>query len=269
MVDESKLSQLEAWMDKNRVFPDQKSLNADERKVATFAGALRRYHNRVGLPEQVVARLRSMRNMPANHWNAGWTAHCKELVAWFAAHQRTPDKSSPDPQERKLALVFSHGRQSHRNDSLPEELQKSLRAIPQCRTWGIDRSQESSRWGSQLEELEQWTLQQGRLPKQSAREPDEHSLAAFLAAVHRRYHAGSLNHEHIQLLLRVPGMKDRLDLGRKIAAGLRLLKNKARGDNAQVGGQKAKVKVKGGGGRVKGKGKCKTKGKVKGKSKSK
>eukprot|EP00928_Gymnodinium_smaydae_P064138 TRINITY_DN47551_c0_g1_i1.p1 TRINITY_DN47551_c0_g1~~TRINITY_DN47551_c0_g1_i1.p1 ORF type:complete len:290 (-),score=40.71 TRINITY_DN47551_c0_g1_i1:103-972(-) len=224
--DAQKLEALEQWVGAHHALPLQSSADESERKLATFANAMRRYHRRKGLSPELVQRLRSMRGMPAEAWRPGWVAQCRDLAGWMADRHRAPSRSAEDPREKRLAVTLSHGQQAHRNAALPADLLTRLRNLNGSTSQDAPAS--ASAWGSaaaamdarreRLKELGDWIEGHSRLPKQSAVEVCERRLARFLAAMHRQYKLRKLSPEEQQLLEALPGVPDRLEWGRELAA---------------------------------------------------
>lgn len=247
--DERKLSQLEAFVEKLGRLPRQASLDPEERRIATFSGTLLRFNRRSGLPNEVLQRLKAMRGMPAEAWGRSWPEQCRELLAWMRLHRRPP---------------------AHRNAVLPAEVLAALResasSAGMCASWAIaDNAMDTC--AGHLEALRRWVVQAGRLPKQSALDKEERSLARLLAAVHRKHRAQRLPTKLARILLTVPGVQARLDWGQQLAALLKsgLSPTEARRAGRDSAFQKGKGKSSKGKGRSS-KGKSKKGAKSKGKS---
>lgn len=218
--DAQKLAELETWVAEHKALPRQASSHPFERRLSTFAGALARHQRREGLAPDLVKRLRAMKGMPSDAWPVGWVSSCRDLAAWVGDRKRAPDRNSLDARERSVAVTLRHSSQAHRNTAVPAGILEKLRsqssvAGATCEAWQVPDSAEDAR-RKRLQELERWVDSESRLPKQSAEDVAEKSLARFLAAMHRRHKAKRLSAEEVQLLEAIPGVEMRLQWGREL-----------------------------------------------------
>lgn len=137
-----------------------------------------------------------------HHRSMTWEDRCEHLAKWVESNGRTPSQMSDEAIERSCYNWLTINRKNLKAGKLTPDQEKRFRALPVS---DVARNTMEDR----MDELERFFADHQRLPRTTALDSKEKSLATFLTAKLRaKIKKSSLSQELLERAQAVPGVVD-------------------------------------------------------------
>eukprot|EP00927_Polykrikos_kofoidii_P037535 TRINITY_DN31705_c0_g1_i1.p1 TRINITY_DN31705_c0_g1~~TRINITY_DN31705_c0_g1_i1.p1 ORF type:complete len:453 (+),score=70.13 TRINITY_DN31705_c0_g1_i1:343-1701(+) len=126
---------LHEWTQAHDRLPRRKAAEPEERRLATFLGAMQQQFCRGTLDDAQVNDLMRIHLMPERfeYWEARktvpWESRLRQLKDWVLKHNRLPRRYA-EGEERTLSAWISSNQQKHRTRKLPKKKVRALCTVP-------------------------------------------------------------------------------------------------------------------------------------------
>eukprot|EP00930_Biecheleria_cincta_P030016 TRINITY_DN20830_c0_g1_i2.p1 TRINITY_DN20830_c0_g1~~TRINITY_DN20830_c0_g1_i2.p1 ORF type:complete len:1221 (+),score=172.36 TRINITY_DN20830_c0_g1_i2:103-3765(+) len=159
-------------------------------------------------------------------WDAirsfSWEERVQQLTSWINEHGQYPSTIEAEYEGRSCANWLRKVRRLWQNGALPEErlaeMSQDLTFSKLIELWDRLPSfcREYGTWDDRYDTLWRWVHEKGALPRffdsGSMENKLEHQLGLWLGELRKQYQSGHLSQYNTEQLLKIPGMKLRIEL---------------------------------------------------------
>lgn len=185
----SRFDDLQEFVQRHGRLPSRLS-GQPERTLATWLANQRQSLQTRTLNTDRVAQLdAALPDWKGRDHNAAWESHLQNVAAWKASHGRWPSATTDSEEESQIGSWLATQRAAAANGSVSEDRAERLNALlPGWATTTIF----DDNWKASLAELSEYRAKHGRLPRQSASDPNVRALAVWVSRQRGRAKDGTL-----------------------------------------------------------------------------